>query len=295
MKDLNRKILSPQEELNIVDLAEVERRKLDLGSGPIGEKIFTVFRNINIQLLFFTLTKKDVNGLEAFYLKKYSSITGVSSHYIAINCWVPLDLQIFNSCHEYYHHIDDIHDSIHIKRFGDSDDKIINAKANRFAAEFLLPTESLQKYIKKHNRGEMFIGNWPINSLLRIIIQLQIDYQVPYRMIAKRLNEIKAIDTEALQALLLVDERNQESSYFRIGLTMNQDLFRKLNVSFARNSVDSEALNLILKNYDEELISVDTAIKDLEVFGRTIEDFGYKVEVDESDLDELEELFGDYD
>src|SRR5690242_10357156 len=116
--------LKPKEELEIVELVKTERRKLDLGMGPIGEKIFSVFRDNNIQLLYFALESKSPNSLAAFYLEKYSSVTGIHSFYIAINSMVPLDVQIFNSCHEYYHHIDEIDEDLHLRRIGDSDDEL---------------------------------------------------------------------------------------------------------------------------------------------------------------------------
>ena len=131
MEDNKSILLNPKEALEIVELVKTERRRLDLGMGPIGEKIFSVFRDNNIQLLYFALEPKHPNSLTAFYLEKYSSVTGIHSYYIAINSMVPLDLQIFNSCHEYYHHIDEIDENLHLRRFGDSDVLLINAKANR--------------------------------------------------------------------------------------------------------------------------------------------------------------------
>ncbi|KAB3527446.1 ImmA/IrrE family metallo-endopeptidase [Alkaliphilus serpentinus] len=83
-----------------------------------------------------------------------------------------------------------------MRRIGDSDNLLINAKANRFAAEFLLPTETLSTYVKKHNRGNINLDNWNNHALLRLIAQLQIDYQVPYRMIVKRLHEIDSINKQ---------------------------------------------------------------------------------------------------
>lgn len=295
MEDIKRTTLTPKEELDIVELARTERRKLDLGMGPLGEKIFAVLRDNNIQLLYFTLEPKDSKGLAAFYLKKYSSVTGIHSYYIAINTSIPLDLQIFNACHEYYHHIDEIDDSLHLRRMGEPDDELIDAKANRFAAEFLLPTESLTTYVKKHNRGEVFLKNWSKNAILRLIAQIQIDYQVPYRMIVKRLYEVDSINSIEKEDLLAIDERNENSVYYKIGKTMNDYIFKKLNTATLKSGVDSEALNVILQNYDEGIITVDTTVKDLKLFSKTLEDFGYSIDILEEDIDELNDLFEDDD
>ena len=72
MQDNKSMILNPKEALEIVDLVKTDRRRLDLGMGSIGEKIFSVFRDNNIQILYFTLEPKHPNSLAAFYLEKYS-------------------------------------------------------------------------------------------------------------------------------------------------------------------------------------------------------------------------------
>lgn len=293
MTDNQKIILKLNEVLDIVELAKSTRRSLDLGMGPIGEKIFTVFRDKNIQLLNFSIELKNSSGLAAFYLQKKSSVTGLESYYIAINTSVPLDIQIFNVCHEYYHHIDDNENMLHLQRISEPDDELINAKANRFAAEFLLPTETLITLVKKHNRGSIKLGNWNDNALLRLIVQVQIDYQVPYKMIVKRLNEIEAIPTGLKDELLSVDERDSESIYYKIGMTINDYAFSKLNTRTNKKGVDTDALNVILQNFDEETITVDTAIKDLSIFDKCLEDFGYDINVLEDDVDEIADLFGD--
>ncbi len=295
MPDNKKMNLKLNEELDIVELVKTNRRSLDLGMGPIGEKIFTVFRDNNIQLLNFDLELKNSSGLAAFYLEKKSSVTGLESYYIAINTSAPLDIQIFNACHEYYHHIDDNENIIHLQRISEPDDELTNAKANRFAAEFLLPTESLVTLVKKHNRGSIRLEKWNENALLRMIVQVQIDYQVPYKMIVKRLNEIEAIDTELREKLLTIDERDSENTYYKIGMTINDYTFSKLNKATNKSGVDTEALNVILQNFDEETITVDSTIKDLKIFNKKLEDFGYDINVLEDDIDEIAELFGDDD
>ena len=289
----NNTFLTPQEELNIIELVKKERGKLDIGRGPIGKKIFSVLRDNDIQLMFFFSEQKDSDGLLAFYLRKNSSITNLSSFYIAVNTAVPLDLQIFNTCHEYYHHIDIKMQNLHVRRTVEPDEDIVNAKANRFAAEFLLPTESLEIFVKKHNRGEIDLGNWESVSLMRLIAQLQIDYQVPYRMIVKRLNEIKAIKGDVKDQLLLVDERDENSTYYKIGKTINDHTFNKINSIVKKTGIEPEALIVILQNYDERQITIDTAMKDLSLFNKSVEDFGYDIEVFEEDIDEIVDLFGD--
>ncbi len=293
MEDSNKIILTPKEEWDIVELAKSTRRKLDLGMGVLGEKIFKVFRDNDIILFYFKLNSKDAESLAAFYLEKYSSVTDITSYYIAVNSLVPLDLQIFNACHEFYHHLDDKKDKLHINRLCNPDDSLISAKANRFAAEFLLPTETLKAFVKKYNRGEVDLENWTIQAILRLITQLQIDYQVPYRMIVKRLKEIDAIKSELREKLLEINERDIDSIYYKIGSAVNNQLFDKLNSVSDKKGVESEALNVILQNFDEDTITLDVVVDDLKIFNKKIEDFGYDIDIDDDDIDEIKDLFGD--
>ena len=295
MEDIKKVVLNLNEELNLVELAKSKRRFLDLGMGPIGEKIFSVFRDNNIQLLNFAIQTENSKGLVAFYLEKSSSVTGIQSYYIAINTLVPLDLQIFNACHEYYHHIDDNRNYLHIQRISEPDDEFMNAKANRFAAEFLLPTETLITLVKKHNRGSVELEKWNNNALLRLIVQIQIDYKVPYKMIVRRLKEIGAIEQSLKDELLSINERDKESVYYKIGKTINKFIFIRLNSVTNKHGVDTESLNVILQNFDEETITLDSTISDLKIFEKKLEDFGYEINVIEDDIDEIAELFGDGD
>ena len=282
--------LTPEEILEIEDMARVARRNLDLGMGPVGEKIFTVLRENNIRLLYFYIEELDSNSLEAFYLAKFSTMTKKNSYYIALNTKVSLDLQIFNLCHEYYHHIDNIENNLHVMRFGDPDDAWLNTKANRFAAEFLLPTESLTIHVRKNNRGEIDLSQWKTFTLLRFIAQIQTNYQVPYRMIIKRLREIEAIDDNMKEQLLSIDERSEESIYYVIASTLGGEEFIELNTSSCKKGVDNDALNIILQNYDEGAISLDLTVRDLNIFDKSLEEFGYSMDILEESIDEIFDL-----
>lgn len=294
--EINNKLtLNPKEELAIVELVKEERRRLDLGMGPLGERFFSVFREYHIQILFFAMQMERKDSLEALYLEKKYKESGERSCYIAINTSVPYDLQIFNACHEYYHHIDELDDNIHLKRSGQPDGNKLQAKANRFAAEFLLPTETLETQVKKQNKGNLIINQWSIQAMLRFIAQLHIDYQAPYRTIVKRLFEVGAIAEGILENLLIMNDRDPEGLYFKIGMTLNPALFKLLNEATQKNEVEPEALEAILQNYDENLITVDVAAKDLSIFNYNLEDFGYDIGIDQEDLDEIFELLGDDD
>lgn len=142
--------------------------------------------------------------------------------------------------------------NLHLKRIGDPDEVNLNTKANRFIAEFLLPTESLTTHVRKHNRGEIDLSPWKLFTLLMFIAQIQINYQVLYRMIIMRLHEIEAIEYNLKEELLSIDERDENSIYYIIASTLGETEFIKLNNSSYKKGIDSDILNVILQNHLEE-------------------------------------------
>lgn len=277
----------------IKKVAKAERGRLDLGYGPIGMRIFSILRNENIQMLYYkSIDSAEECSLSAFYLRKYSSVLDNYSCYIAINTSLPLDLQIFNVGHEYYHHIDKADLDIHVQRLKDPDDRKTNNKANRFAAEFLLPKESIHEYIKDRNKGDISINDWDSIKLFRLIAQIHIEFQVPYKTIVRRLYEIDSICDSKLKQLLDVNERDRESIYYKIGMAINGDIFHMLNKPTEKSGSESDSINMILSNFENELITLDTTIKDLQLFDKSLQDYGYEIEVDDDDLEDIFELFG---
>ncbi len=285
-------ILSKKEELKIIKLAEEERRKLDLGMGSIGSEIETVLGERDIKILYFASDFCGEKGIDGLYLKRRNSVLDRDSHYIALNTTRPFDLQLFNLCHEYYHHICGCDHDVHVYRFGDADDEITDKKANRFAAEFLLPTKSLNDYMLRI-KGDL--GKLEFHIVLRVIANLHIHYKLPYRSIVKRIHEAEYINDDLRENLLNVEERDHNSIYYRICRNINERVIDNLNSPRNYEGVDPVSLDLIAKNYDDNNVSVDTAINDLKLFGKTLEDFGYSVGVSDDTIKELDDLFSEDD
>ncbi|WP_192929796.1 hypothetical protein [Alkaliphilus serpentinus] len=58
---------------------------------------------------------------------------------------------------------------------------------------------------------------------------------------------------------------------------MNSDVFHKINNITDKIGVEPDALNVILQNFDEGIITIDSTVKDLNIFSKKLEDFGYEI------------------
>lgn len=176
---------------------------------------------------------------------------------------------------------------MHICRISDEASQIYELKANRFAAEFLLPTEKLQDEIKEVNGGKENIKGWKYSAILRFIARLHCEYRLPYRAIVRRLEEIGSIGSEEYQKLLIVDARSEKSAYYQIGCAMKPEIFRALNTKTRRSGTDGNNLEKIVQNYEDGIISISELADSLELFQKKLSDFGLEEELDDEGLQEL--------
>ena len=80
-----------------------------------------------------------------------------------------------------------------------------------------------------------------------------------------------------------IDERDSEGEYFKIGSAIDQETFEKLNKVTKLKGTDAKNLNVILKNYEDELIDAEEAAECLDLFNRHLTDFGIEPEQFDSD------------
>jgi Zn-dependent peptidase ImmA (M78 family) len=178
------------------------------------------------------------------------------------------------------HTLRDIYDDLEMREY----------KANRFAAELLLPTESLKREVQKKNKGQVSIVNWKHQSLLRFIARLHCEYKLPFKAIVKRLYEIEAIDEKKYQVLYSENTRQKDTLYQKIGLTIDNGVFTLLNNRTMKVSVDTRFLDVIITNFEKDIISEGELVKDLTLFDKKLEDFGLIEEVNESGWLEMQDL-----
>ncbi|MGE7219634.1 ImmA/IrrE family metallo-endopeptidase [Priestia koreensis] len=281
--------LSPQDIFEIKELAQKKRGEYEVGNGPLGDHILKLLRSIGINLISLPIKQEGENSGKfcAFYVRFKDQLG--SMRFIGLNTYQYFDKQIFSIAHELYHHWEET--EFHICRDLDESSSIRELKANRFAAELLLPSDTLTKEIKSVNKGILDLNSWRYQLLLRFIARLQCDFQLPYKAIVRRLIEIEAINKAQFDKLIKEPVRSSKDHYYLIASQIDPIIFETLNTRTKITDIDGEFTNQILSNYEDNLISLDELAEDLELIDKTLDDFGIMEEVDLEDLDEINQFF----
>jgi Zn-dependent peptidase ImmA (M78 family) len=272
----------------ICKLAKEKRRLLGyIGDTPIANDIFVILENLGIQLLEYPV-KSDGEKQAFSAALMYSTEGDKELVFIGLNTSDYFDKQVFAIAHELYHFYTKT--ASHLTRLKEEEDSLIEVKANRFAAEFLLPESTLKSIIidifKKSSLKEV-----KINTLLRFIAKLQCDWWLPYRSIVKRLKEIDAISDEKYNQLYKINERDMNSEYARMGKGLNEEVFLKLNRATNNIGTSSKNIDIVIRNFEDNLIDEGQFNDILNLFGKKTDDFGYKIEVSPEDIDEFKNFF----
>jgi len=279
-------MISEKDTYIIEEFAKEKRRIHELGMGPLGDNIFKLVRTLGIQLV---RTPCDVNGnsndpFSALYVCTKEMDYTIS--FIGLNSADYYDKQIFALAHELYHHYE-ADDVFVLCRGIDTASELRELKANRFAAEFLLPTERLIQELKQNNYGSISLTGWSTKRLLRLIAELHCDYRLPYKAIVRRLDEIKAINSEQFEKLMTLDARDPNGSYGVIAFNTNSDVFEQLNTRTRIKGTEGENLGKLMANLENGVVSLQELAQDLSLFGKSLDDFQLMEEVDNNDLEEL--------
>lgn len=275
------------------EMAKEKRRELDIGLSPMGDNILKFIREKGIKLIYIPIENKDKDDL--FFSAVYVCLNEDEKKYkfIGLNTNDYYDNQIFALAHELYHYYEEA--EIHLCRISNDDQSLRELKANRFAAEFLLPTEKLEKEIKDINNGNVDLSNWKHTTLLRLIAKVHCEYRLPYKAIVKRLLEIKSIINSQYEDLYRENTRFNDSDYYIIGKNINPEIFEILNSKTKKVGVDGNDLENIVRNYEDDIISIKELIDSLDMFGKTIQDLGIEEDFDISDLDDMSDMFEEND
>jgi Zn-dependent peptidase ImmA (M78 family) len=281
-------ILNEMQIQNIKKLAKELRQTLGfVGEAPIANDIFTILDNMNIRLLGYPIESSGEKPAFSAALM-FSKDGNEELVFIGLNTAIFFDKQIFAIAHEIYHYITKT--ATHLSRLDDDEYNMLEFQANRFAAEFLLPESTLESIIL----DEFKISNLnhiQDKTLLRFIARLQCTWWLPYHSLLKRLREINAISDEQYKRLYSIDERNMDGEYSRIGKAINKEIFTKLNT--ATNSIEASPkdIEIIIRNFEDNIIDEDQFNNILNTFDKSPDEFGYEIEVSTEDIDEFEEFF----
>jgi len=255
-------------------LAEEKRRELGfIGDTPIANDIFTILENLNILLLEYPI--KSENDKPAFSAAlMYSKESDKEFIFIGLNTADYFDKQIFAIAHELYHFYTKT--GSHLSRLEEEKNNINEIKANRFAAEFLLPEKTLKRIILDEFKRPL-LEKIKTNTLLRFIARLQCAWWLPYKSLVKRLEEIDAISNDQYKLLYSIDER--EGEYAGIGKAINEDIFMKLNTITKNIGTSPKEIEVIIRNFEDSIIDEDGFIEALSLFDKKPEEFGYKINI----------------
>lgn len=269
-------------------LAEEKRRSLGfIGETPIANDIFTILEKLNIKLLEYPI-KSEGNRPAFSAAIMYSEESDQKLTFVGLNTADFFDKQIFAIAHELYHFY--IKSGSHLSRPDDDENNTIEVKANRFAAELLLPENVLESIVLEEFRMST-LHHIHLNKLMRFIARLHCTWWLPYRSLVKRLHEIRAITSKQYGELYEVNERDLNGKFGKIGLAINEEVFLKLNRPTLNIGTSPNEIEIIIRNYEDNLIDEDKFEETLRLFNRAPADFGYEIEVSQEGLTELEDFF----
>ena len=280
--------------LNEVQVDEIRKlageKRLSLGfvgETPIANDIFTILDRLDIMLLEYPIESEgDRPAFSAAIM--YSEEGDRKLTFIGLNTADHYDKQIFAIAHELYHYY--TKSGSHLSRPEDEEGSLIEIKANRFAAEFLLPETVLESIVLDEFKTST-LEKVQHKTLLRFIARLHCTWWLPYRSLVKRMHEIGAISAEQYAELYSVDERDLQGEYGKIGQAINKEVFLKLNQPTKNIGTSPNEIEIIIRNFEDNLIDEDKFAETLSLFNRTPDEFGYEIKVSQEDIDELDAFF----
>lgn len=278
--DTNEFSISPCEHFELAELAKKQKASVLIGTeNPIGNDLSLFLEKNDIILLEYPIERAGSNSFSAMFLQ--TEANGQMFSFIGVNTADYYDKQIFAIAHELYHFAS--HDKPHISREGEQTNPD-ERKAEYYAAEFLLPLETLKGMIfVEFSKSD--ISNVSQIKLLRFIARIHCTWWLPYKAIVKRLCEANAITKKVYDSLYKIDERDESGPYYRIGCSTNEPYFKMFNTITKRIGTSAHNLEHVIRNFEDDIISEDELIQGLCLFNTSPEAFGVDFGVDESSED----------
>lgn len=249
------KELSSDEILQIKNQSKDARGRYGLNA-PIGTNIFSFLEQKGD--IVFQLQDFKESELDAMIIK-YSAKS--QKKYIIINSDKPLINQIFAAAHEFYHYlysfIGNSQNSI-VCTFSKNDKEEI--KANRFAAEFLLPEEALKDEVNSFSKfidGKFL--NAPIARQIVFCFYLTTKYSIPLKAVMYRLREENISNTDYLLnhyedvKQLLLDFSKSETHVKELYANKNEyiteQLYNLVPYLYNKGRLDNSTVDEIIKKF----------------------------------------------
>lgn len=234
--------LSGADCIRLRELADEKLTEQKKQNDILRDQVFDIL-NQDARVLFYPLKDEDVWGF-------FEKINGNS--FVCINSSIDIDKQVFVAAHELYHvwfnHAEELILASELE--GCNGTPVEELKANRFAAEFLVPEMLLRREIRDRKiDDEIDVPH---------IVTLAGFFLVPYRTMVKRLFEIQKISSSKCTSFLQVSESEVTIWRKRLGITflerMNKisldNLIDKALSAYEKNQITKTKLEYLLSLAD---------------------------------------------
>lgn len=256
---------------------------------PVANDIWTLLERRGIIICEYPFKKNGKSHLDA-EIARFVLTNEEDLSFIGLNTSLYYDEQIFALGHELYHLITRTGQAYDTE----NEDATLERKADRFSAEFLLPQQALE-YTIIREFGAKKIEGVSRQRLLRFIASIQNEWWLPYRSIILRLNEENYISDSELDSLEEINDRDPDSEYSIIAQALDKSVYTMLNTQTLTTGISNGVLDVIVRNYEDGIITYDEFSEALSTYGKMPGDFGYTNDdepLNDEDLDMFREESG---
>lgn len=283
--------------LNEIDICRVKelagkaRRKYGIGDDlPVADNLRLILEEEGIILCEYPLAGEDGTARSDAIIARFSGngedIGDIV--FIGLNTANYYDLQLFAIAHELYHYITwNPKEPISGSDWDFAPDA--EKKADRFAAEFLFPSQKLKSCVIDEFEKEDLLSV-PSRRIIRFLASLHCKWQMPYRALVKKIFEENLINKKQYDFLYTIDERDEDGFYAKLCRAQNPNIFDRLNRPTNIISVPAHISEKLIKNYENSAVSTERFIETMELFGKNPADYGFDFSVSESDIEEINEF-----
>lgn len=279
MSSNNHVVLSERQITEIKKTASEARKLFGVHQNvPVGNDIRLFLEKRDILLCEYPFSESDDTHTYANLVMFKTGDEQIT--FIGLNTASYYDEQIFAIAHEIYHFLTKTGKAYSME--SDEEDKETEKKADRFAAEFLLPADILKEMIVLVF-GTSILSEVPESRLLRFVARIQCDWWLPYQSIINRLYEEEHISGRQYENLYNMDCRNEEDVYRRILRSTDNEISELLNTKTRTIGVSPRIIDTIINNYEDGFIDDDELIRLLSLFGKRPEDYGIQIIIELDD------------
>lgn len=286
MSKSNAIVLNEKQIYEVKGLASDTRQSFGVHPNvPIGNDIKLLLEKNDILLCEYPFS--DTDGTHTYGNITWFKTDNETITFIGLNTSSFYDEQIFAIAHEIYHYITQSGKAYTPDM--EYEDTITEKKADRFAAELLLPEAAL-KTAAVGMLGSSDMRGIPETRLLRFIARIQCDWWLPFQAIINRLYEEGFIDESQYEKLYEIDCRSEDGMYRRLLKNIDAEISELLNKKTKTVGVSNKVVETIISNYEDGFIDDDEFVSTLAMFDKKPEDFGFDMaaELDEDLMDFLE-------